>query len=73
VNVLDGMTSLYWWQGKIEEGHETVLIGKTKTELVAAVIARVKSLHSYACPCIVSWTIEGANPDYLQWINDETR
>jgi len=72
VNVLDGMTSLYWWQGAIEEGQEAVLIAKTRQELVDRIIDRVKPLHSYECPCIVAWPIEKANPDYLNWIADET-
>ncbi len=73
VNVLDGMTSVYWWEGKLEQGQECVLIGKTRQELVENAIARVKSLHSYDCPCAVSWSIEQANPDYLKWIAEETR
>ena len=33
-NVLDGMTSLYWWQGALERADEAVLILKTRAELV---------------------------------------
>ena len=66
------MTSLYWWDGKIEEGHEAVLIAKTRESLVERVVARVKSLHSYDCPCVAAWPITAGNPHYLAWIEAET-
>lgn len=72
VNIIPGMTSFYWWQGKIEEGNETVLIAKTRAELVARLTERVKALHSYTVPCVVALPILGGNPGFLQWIVDET-
>jgi len=72
VNVIPGMTSLYWWQGKIEEGQETVLIGKTRQDLVDRLTTRVKALHSYTVPCVVALPILGGNPDFLRWIGEET-
>jgi periplasmic divalent cation tolerance protein len=72
-NVIDNMTSVYWWEGKIEDSAEVVLIAKTKQELVESLISRVKELHSYSCPCIVSWPISAGNPDYLRWIDKETK
>lgn len=72
VNIIDGMTSMYWWEGKLESAQEAVLIAKSTEDRIEAVIARVKSLHSYACPCVVAWPITRGNPDYLQWIHDET-
>ena len=68
VNVLDGMTSVYWWNGKIEEASEAVLVAKTTDDLVDRLIERVKALHSYKCPCVVSWPIEKGNEAYLEWI-----
>jgi periplasmic divalent cation tolerance protein len=72
-NVLDGMTSIYWWQDQIEEADEAVLIVKTRAELVDAVVARVEELHSYDCPCVVALPVGGGHPAYLQWIADQTR
>jgi len=68
VNVLDGMTSVYWWNGKIEEASEAVLVAKTADGLVDRLVERVKALHSYECPCVVSWSIEKGNEAYLKWI-----
>ncbi len=73
VNIFDTMTSLYWWEGKIDEGHEAVLVAKTRADLVAAVTDRIKALHSYACPCVVALPITQGNPDFLAWIERETK
>jgi periplasmic divalent cation tolerance protein len=72
-NVIPGMSSIYWWQGKVDEGQETVLIAKTRQTLVESLTARVKALHSYTVPCVVVLPILGGNADFLKWIADETR
>ena len=71
-NVLDGMTSVYRWQGKLASETETVLILKTRQDLAEAVIARVKALHSYECPCVVVLPVIAGNPAFLEWIAQET-
>ena len=71
-NVLQGMTSVYRWQGELTEASEAVLMIKTRQELVERVIARVRELHTYDCPCVVSWPITAGNPEYLAWIGRET-
>jgi len=72
-NVLPGVTSVFRWQGEVQEDDETALILKTRSELVEALTKRVKELHSYDCPCVVALPITGGNPDFLQWIAEETR
>lgn len=74
VNVLPAITSIYWWQGKMEEGAEAALIVKTQAALVPALTARVKEWHGYEVPCVVALPLapgEG-NGDYLQWIEAES-
>ncbi|EME69801.1 hypothetical protein H261_11545 [Paramagnetospirillum caucaseum] len=71
-NVLDGATSVYWWEGRVCEGPEAVLICKTRAELVDKTVARVRELHAYACPCVVALPIDKGNPAYFDWIRTET-
>ncbi len=71
VNVLDGMTSLYWWQGAVQQESEAVLIAKTLSDRVPDVVARVRELHSYECPCVVALPISQGNPAFLEWITKE--
>jgi periplasmic divalent cation tolerance protein len=72
VNIFEKMTSIYRWEGKVHREPETVIIAKTRTELVNDLTAKVKSLHSYKVPCIVSLPVTGGNPDFLSWIENET-
>jgi periplasmic divalent cation tolerance protein len=72
VNIFDNMHSLYWWQGALEEGHESVLIIKSRLAASGAITERVRALHSYTTPCVVVFPIQGGNPDYLEWIAKET-
>ena len=73
VNVIDGVNSMYWWQGKVQDDAEAVLIAKTQEALVPQLIEKVKLLHSYDCPCIAALPILDGNPAFLQWVADETR
>jgi periplasmic divalent cation tolerance protein len=70
-NVLDGATSVYRWEGEIQEEREAVLIAKTLSANVSAVTAKILELHDYSCPCVVALPIEGGNPAFLDWITAE--
>jgi len=71
-NILPGMRSLYWWQGKLESAAETVLLLKTTSELADRATAEIERLHSYDVPCVVTLPVTGGNPDFLRWIEAET-
>jgi periplasmic divalent cation tolerance protein len=71
VNIIDHMNSIYLWEGKLQEDEETVLIAKTTSAMVSKLVARVKELHSYECPCVVTLPVSGGNPDFLEWIENE--
>lgn len=67
-NILDGVTSVFRWEGKLCRENETVLILKTMEEKTDALTARIKDLHSYECPCIVVLPVAGGHPAFLEWI-----
>lgn len=69
-NIIDGMQSMYWWEGKIQSEEECILMLKTKKELVEKITDKVKALHSYDCPCVLELKVEGGNADYISWLND---
>jgi periplasmic divalent cation tolerance protein len=68
VNMFEGVTSLYVWQGQCEEQSEIILIGKTLSSHTQPLIEHVKSIHPYECPCVVTFPILQGNTDFLQWI-----
>ncbi len=60
--------SLFWWEGKIEECNEFVIIAKTKAEKFKELREEVKKIHSYSVPCICAFVVEEGNKDFLDWI-----
>ncbi len=64
------ITSIFRWKGKIDEGGEFGIIIKTKTRQVKEIENRVKQLHSYEVPCVVSFRMDEGSEDYLKWIEE---
>lgn len=72
-NVIDGATSVYWWDAELVESAESVIFLKTRDDLVDALIKRAQAIHPYDCPCVVALEISAGNPDFLTWIGAETQ
>ena len=72
-NIIDGMDSIYWWQGELQVEKEAILIMKSRRDLFAELTDKVKSVHSYEVPCVVALPIEQGNQDYLNWLMAETK
>jgi len=73
VNIVPGVASIYTWQGKLEQGSEVLLIVKSRSALSRKLASRVKALHSYSVPEVVTIPITSGNPDYLRWVRESTR
>lgn len=72
-NVLAPCTSLYRWQGRIDEAEEVPVIFKTRAARAEALIARIGELHSYDVPAAVAWPISAALPAYAEWVAEVDR
>lgn len=68
VTLLPGVRSLFWWEGKVAEERETLMILKTREALFADLARTVKALHSYQVPEIIALPIKKGSADYLAWI-----
>ena len=73
VNIVPGVSSLFWWQDKLDSAQESLLIVKTKASLLPEIISLVKGIHSYDIPEIIALPIVGGNQDYLEWIGREVK
>ncbi len=71
VNIVKGIRSIYRWEGKVEDEHEVLMIVKTKRDLFNALEKRVKELHSYSVPEIISLPLVEGSEEYLSWLNNE--
>ena len=69
VNMIDGVKSVFHWQGKLDKAEEILLIAKTQEQKLPAIIDKVKSLHSYEVPEVIALPIEGGSAAYLKWID----
>jgi periplasmic divalent cation tolerance protein len=65
--------SVYRWQGEVIERSEGRVSLHTRTELIPAIVERVKSVHPYEVPGISARPIIGGNPEYLTWMANETK
>ena len=73
VNILDNMNSIYMWDGELQDDNEVVMIAKTTQDRVPDLVQKVKALHSYDCPCIVSLPVTDGNQAFLDWIVEQVR
>lgn len=72
VNIVSGVTSVYEWKNEICEDSEYLLIIKTKSDLYEKLEAKIKELHPYEIPEIVSLKIDKGSKSYLDWIKNIT-
>jgi periplasmic divalent cation tolerance protein len=72
VNRISGIASTYRWQGKVERGHECLLLIKTTSERFDALRERIVELHPYELPEVIAVDIALGHAPYLAWIATET-
>ena len=74
-NIIEGMDSIYKWEGELQEERECILLIKTHYSRVNKVTRRVKEMHSYEVPCVISLTIteDEGNEEYLNWLEDNSK
>jgi periplasmic divalent cation tolerance protein len=66
------ISSIYRWQGDIEDNTEVRVALHTRTELVPALIERIEQDHPYEVPCVLANSIDQASPAYVEWVRTET-
>jgi periplasmic divalent cation tolerance protein len=72
VNILPGITSIYTWDGKMNEDQELLCLVKTRKDLFPPLEAAVKEIHPYDVPEIISVQVQQGSKPYLEWIDSST-
>lgn len=72
VSIQASCRSIYQWQGAVETATEVPLICKTSAVRVSELMARIRDLHPYELPEIVTVRVADGLPAYLDWVTAET-
>lgn len=72
VQIVGPVRSLYWWEGKVDDAREWQLLMKTTAERLPELERHIIANHSYDVPEVIVTEITRGNPDYLNWISEET-
>lgn len=72
VNIIPGMVSIYVWNGERHRDAETVMLIKTRPELVERVVEDVRARHPYENPALFVIKMEGGSGAFLDWIRAQT-
>lgn len=67
-NLIDGVRSVYRWDGRVEEDDEALALIKTTRGRVDELEARVRELHPYDEPEVVALPVEAGSRSYLEWV-----
>lgn len=68
VNRLPGLASTYFWDGRLQQEAEVLLIIKTTAARLGELEARLRAVHPYELPELVALPVAGGNERYLQWV-----
>ena len=73
VNIIPKVSSLFFWEGKVDRDNEFLLLIKSKKIKFTALVKRVKCEHSYKVPEIIALPIISGDKNYLRWIDAALR
>ncbi|MBI2646745.1 MAG: divalent-cation tolerance protein CutA [Deltaproteobacteria bacterium] len=70
VQIVPGLESFYFWQNKLCQDKEVLVIIKTRRILFSKLVKTIKKNHSYEIPQILALPIVGATSSYFQWMKN---
>ena len=72
VNLVPKIRSFYSWKGELMDEEEHLLLIKTRRPLFEKVRRRIRELHTYDLPEVISLPLDGGDPGYLDWVRECT-
>jgi periplasmic divalent cation tolerance protein len=71
VSAMPAMTSIFRWEGAVQEESERQLVIKTSAARLEALQTRLHELHPYEVPEFIVLASDGASSRYAQWVDEE--
>lgn len=68
INRVAGLRSTYFWDGRLQDEAEILLIIKTTAERLTALQERLQALHPYEVPEVIALKVAAGNEAYLEWV-----
>jgi periplasmic divalent cation tolerance protein len=72
VNVLPAMTSVYRWEGAVQQEAEEQVVIKTTADRLARLESRLRELHPYDVPEFLVISADAGSEAYLKWVGLST-
>lgn len=72
-NIIPQVESIFYWQDKVCNEKEALMVIKTRKKLIEKIIKRVKALHSYTVPEVIALPIIKGSKDYIKWLKEVTK
>ena len=73
VNITAPVTSVYRWEGSVKEAREWMLIIKSRRERFEELRVMLEAAHSYELPEVLALPVVEGSPNYLTWMEEETK
>ena len=70
-NILPGVTSIFRWEGKVQEDPEVLIILKSHSSVLPKLVDRTAALHPYDVPEVLSLPVREGHLSYLDWVGRE--
>ncbi|KAL3318416.1 hypothetical protein Ciccas_002924 [Cichlidogyrus casuarinus] len=70
VNILPNITSVYRWNNEVKTDDEVLMVIKSRESLREELTTKIKNLHSYETPEVISLPIFGGSNSYIKWLGE---
>ncbi|MCR4337705.1 MAG: divalent-cation tolerance protein CutA [Candidatus Omnitrophica bacterium] len=73
VNIIPAVESWFWWEGKVDQSQEAMMVIKSRRDLFPQIFKVVKAAHSYQVPEIIALPLVEGSAEYLRWIDESVQ
>ena len=70
VNVVKNVRSIYFWEGKVQDDPEVLLVIKTLKKNFEKVKEEISKIHSYTVPEIIGFQLSKLSEKYEKWMEE---
>ncbi|MCI0436140.1 MAG: divalent-cation tolerance protein CutA [Gemmatimonadetes bacterium] len=72
-NIVQGVTSIFWWEGAVQRAAEVLIILKTTSAASDRLIRRIVDVHPYEVPEVLILPVAAGHEPYVAWVGESSR